>query len=118
MPAIWPALCPMGFHQSDETDANFLHSMEVHMIVYRDDILGMEDSQDQVDNHLGTLIFLLTKLGFIINNPKSISRPTQEIEYLRLLVNSTTLHLRLPGGKLHHIRMEVIQILQKSHVTA
>ena len=75
----------------------------------------MEDSPDQVESHLETLIFLLTNLGFIINIPKSIMTSTQ---YLGLLVNSTTLHLRLPGEKLHHIRMEVNQILQKSQVTA
>ena len=65
-----------------------------------------------------TLIFLLANLGFIINVPKSIMTPTQEIEYLVLLVNSTTLHLSLLGEKLHHIRLKVNQILQKSHVKA
>ena len=88
------------------------------MIVYIDNILLMGDSPDQVECHLETLIFLLTNLGFIINVSKSIMTPTQEIEYLGLLVNSTTLQLRLPGEKLHHIRLEVNQILQKSHVTA
>ena len=65
-----------------------------------------------------TLIFMLTNLGFIINVPKSIMTPTQDIEYLGLLVNSKTLQLRLPGEKLHHIRVELNQILQKLHVTA
>ena len=77
------------------------------MIAYIDNILQMGDSPDQVKGHLETLIFLLTNLGFIINSLKSIRRPTQEIKYLGLLVKSTTLHLRLPGVKLHHIRMEV-----------
>ena len=96
----------------------FLRSMGVRMIVYIDDILLMGDSPNQVESHLQALVFLLTNLGFIINLPKSITIPTQTIEYLGLLVDSTSLHLSLPGEKLHHIRMEVNQILQKSHVTA
>ena len=92
--------------------------MQVPSGIVKIDILLMGDSPDQVECNLETLIFLLTNLGFIINVPKSIMTPTQEIEYLGLLVNSTTLHPRFPGEKLHHIRMEVNQILQKSHVTA
>ena len=34
------------------------------------------------------------------------------------MVNSTSLHLSLPGEKLHHIRMEVKQLLKKKQVTA
>ena len=36
MPAIWPVLCPMGFHQSNETNSNFpLQHGSVHDSVYR-----------------------------------------------------------------------------------
>ena len=58
-----------------------------------DNILRMGD---QVEGYLETLIFLVTNLGFIINSLKSIRRQTQKIKYLRL-----------PGEKLHHIRMEL-----------
>ena len=109
---------PWVFTKVMKPIAIFLRSMGVRMIIYIDDILLMGNSPEQVESHLETLIFLLTNLGFIINTPKSIMTPTQEIEYLGLVVNSTTLHLRLPGEKLHHIRMEVNQILQKSQVTA
>ena len=89
------------------------------MIVYIDDIAtpygGLPRSSGEP---LGNFVFLLTNLGFIINISKSIMTPTQEIKYLGLLVNSTTLHLRLPGEKFHHITMEVNQILQNSQVTA
>ena len=88
------------------------------MIVYIDDILLLGDSPNQVETHLKALVFLLTNLGFIINYSKSITTPTQKIEYLGLLVDSTSLHLSLPGEKLHQIRMEVNQIKQKSHITA
>ena len=72
------------------------------MIVHIDDILLMVDTAAQVESHLEVLIFLLIGLGFIINVPKSITTPTQQIEFLSLKVNSVSLHLSLPGEKLHH----------------
>ena len=64
--------------------------------------------------HLEALTYLLTGLGFVINIKKSITTPAQQIKYLGLLVDSTTLHLSLPGEKLHHIRSEMDQITKKS----
>ena len=77
------------------------------MIVYMDDILLMADTAAQAESHLKALAFLLTGLGFIINVQKSITNPTQQIEFLGLKVDSVSLHSSLPGEKLHHIRMEV-----------
>ena len=92
----------------------FLRSMGVRMIVYIDGILVMGESPEQVKGHLEAFTYLLTGLGFVINIPKSITTPAQQMEYLGLLVDSTTLHLSLPGEKLHHIRSEIDQITKKS----
>jgi len=92
--------------------------MGVCMIVYIDDILVMVESSDLVKSHLEALTHLLTGLGFIINTTKSITTPTQQIEFLGLQVDSTTLHLSLPGKKIHHLKMEVNQNLQRPQVTA
>ena len=72
------------------------------MIVYIDDILLMADTAAQAKRHLEALTFLLTGLGFVINVQKSITTPTQQIEFLGLKVDSVSLHLSLPGEKLHH----------------
>ena len=88
------------------------------MIIYIDDILLMAESAEQVTLHLEALPYLLTGLGFIINMPKSVTSPTQQIEFLGLQVHSTTLQLSLPGEKLHHIRLEVSHTLRKDQVTA
>ena len=78
----------------------------------------MVDTAAQAVSHLEALTFLLTGLGFIINVQKSITTPTQQIEFLGLKVNSVSLHLSIPGEKLQHIRMEVRQHLQRPQVTA
>ena len=88
------------------------------MIVYIDDILVMGESPEQVKGHLEVLTYLMTGLGFVISIPKSIITPAQRIEYLGLLVDSTTLHLSLPGEKLHHIRSEIDQLAKSSPITA
>jgi len=98
--------------------AIFLHAMGVRMIVYIDDILVITETAAQVKSHLEVLMLLLTGLGFIINVAKSVTTPTQQIKFLGLRVDSTSLQLSLPGEKLHHIKMEVCQHLQRSQVMA
>jgi len=109
---------PWAFTKVMKPVAIFLRSMGVRMVVYIDDILLMADTAAQVKTHLEALMFLLTSLGFVINMPKSVTIPTQQIEFLGMKVDSVSLQLSLPGEKLHHIRMEVSQHLQKSQVTA
>ena len=82
LPTIWPVVCPMGLHQGDEALSILLRSMGVRMIVYIDDMLLMAESINQVEAHLEALIYLLTGMGFVINIPKSITIPTQQIEFL------------------------------------
>ena len=88
------------------------------MIVYIDDIILMADTAAHEVSHLQALAFLLTGLGFIINVQKSITTPTQKIEFLGLVVDSLSQYLSLLREKLHHIRMEVRQHLQRPQVTA
>jgi len=79
------------------------------MVIYIDDILLMAESAEQVTLHLEALLYLLTGLGFIINVPKSMKIPSQQIEFLGLLVDSITSQLSLLGEKLHHIRLVVTE---------
>lgn len=109
--------CPVlrGFHLGDETNSN--HSSQyvrVYDNLHRSHTLD-GDSPDQVKGHLEVLVFLLTNLGFIINILKSITRKLKTWGYYWTQLPCT--FVSLPGEKLHHIRMEINQILQKSHVT-
>jgi len=109
---------PWAFTKVMKPVSILLRGMGVRMIVYIDDMLLLGESPSLVESHLEALMYLLTGLGFIINLPKSITTPTQTVEFLGLQVDSTTLHLSLPGQKLHHIRMEVGQHLKSSQMTA
>jgi len=63
--------------------------------------------------HLEVLIFLLEALGFIVNKEKSVLCPSQEIEFLGLLVDSQSLQLKLPTEKMKQIRKEAGQLERK-----
>ena len=63
----------------------------------------MAESAGQVTLHLEALLFLLTGLSFVINVPKSVTTPTQQMEFLGLQVHSTTLHFRLPKSPSYQV---------------
>ena len=54
---------------------------------------------------------LLENLGFILHPEKSITTPSQEMEFLGMEVHSQTIKLRLPEQKLRNLRTEVAKYL-------
>ena len=75
--------------------------------MYIDDILIITESETQVREHTAALIFLLENLGLVINYPKSLTTPSQVIEFLGFTINSKMMELKLPGEKIKKIRGEV-----------
>ena len=76
---------------------------------YIDDSLYMEDTQE--DCLWGTLhaVPLISKLGFQIHPEKSVLLPTQCIEFLGFLLDSTSMTVRLTSPK----RDKLVQMCQK-----
>lgn len=52
--------------------------MGIRLIIYLDDILIMTESRALAQKHTAKVVNLLTSLRFVINNDKSIFKPTQE----------------------------------------
>ena len=68
------------------------------IIIYIDDMLLMAESRDTAVQHLEVLMFLLETIGFVLNKEKSYLHPTQELEFLGLMVDSrSSLKLKLPS---------------------
>ena len=76
-----------------------LRSLGVYLVVCMDDILIITTAVEMLREHIHVMLFLLENLGFIINSKKSLLTPTQEIEFLVMVVNSQTMDLKLPGEK-------------------
>ena len=70
------------------------------------DILILSETESLSREQTAGLIFLLENLGFIINYPKSILKPSKRIEFLGFIVNSTTMEIKLPGEKIKKIRTD------------
>ena len=90
----------------------------MRMIIYIDDILIMAPSPTMVREHTAGLIFLLENLGFIVNHPKSVLTPAQEIPFLGFIINSTKMEIKLPGDKIKQIRQDTRKLLDTQYPQA
>ena len=80
-----------------------LRELGVRLVIYIDAILVMAKTRELVKDHTLSLIHLLENLGFIVHPVKSVTIPTQEIEFLGMQVDSQSLELSVPGQKLKTI---------------
>lgn len=71
----------------------------IRLIIYLDDILILNQSRESLEGQLVVVSNLLDSLGYIINKDKSHTIPTQEIEFLGLLIDSTSVSLKLTDAK-------------------
>ena len=106
------ACAPWVFTKLMKTVVTLLRSWGFRMIIYIDDILVMAESATLVRQHLEVLVHLLQCLGFLINFEKSVMSPTQELEFLGMVVNTDTLTVSLPADKIRQIRSEGNQNFQ------
>ena len=89
----------------------------VRLVIYIDDMLVMAESKEKAEDQASGLTYLLQCLGFTINTKKSVLDPTQSLEFLGFLVNSLTMELSLPTGKLKKIRAESRKLLGAEQIT-
>ena len=105
------ASAPRVFMKLMKPVVALLRQQGIRLIIYLDDILIMAESSNLELHQAASALNLLESLGFIVNYEKSHLVPTQEIEFLGLLVNSKNLTLILPGEKLRKIRKRCKQLL-------
>ena len=103
---------PLVFTKTLKPVVALLRELGVRCVIYIDDILVMAESSAMLRDQSAGVLYLLEALGFTINYEKSIIEPTQELEYLGVVLNTTAMELRLPGEKLKKIRLEAGKIAQ------
>ena len=109
---------PWIFTKATKPVVTILRTLGMRIIIYIDDILVMAPSKEIAQQHTDCLIFLLENLGFTINRQKSLTDPSQEIEFLGLIADSIQMELQLPGSKIKNIRSDAKTLLQASQPTA
>ena len=73
------------------------------LVIYLDDMLIIADSCSECLSTLCDTIKLLTDLGFVINVDKSNLTPSQRIEFLGFIFDSTNLSISLPQEKIQRL---------------
>ena len=112
------ACAPWVFTKLMKTVVTLLRSWGFRMIIYINDILVMAESATLVRQHLEVLVHLLQCLSFLINFEKSVMSPTQELEFLGMVVNTNTLIVSLPADKIRQIRSEATRIFNMASLSA
>ena len=79
-------------------------------MAYIDDILVIAETVELARDHTSGVIYLLENLGFIIHPEKTAKEPSQEVEFLGMMVDSREMELRLPGQKIKKLRQEAGKI--------
>ena len=69
------------------------------LIIYLNDLLIAAGTYTDCLNHTKQVISLLESLGFRINYEKSVIIPTQKLEYLGIIIDTTSMTLALPLKK-------------------
>ena len=64
-----------------------------------------------------SVILLLQHLGFVINFKKYVLEPTQEIEFLGMIVNSKTMTLSLSQEKVQKIKTQCLKLYRAQEIT-
>ena len=100
---------PRTFTKIMKVPTSLRRRLNIRLIIFLDDMLVLGKSYQETLSHLHTIIYLMQHLGFIINQKKSIFTPSQEIEFLGLIINSRDLTLRLPLEKITNIQQRCTQ---------
>ena len=81
-----------------------LRRIGIRIVIYLDDMLIIGRTREETIALRDTVILLLQCLGFVINQKKAVMAPVQEIEFLRMIVNSKEITISLPQKKFQSIK--------------
>ena len=92
-----------------------LRKLGIRVILYLDDMLILATTQERARKHLAAALELLVALGFVVNTKKSMTDPTQSLEFLGFVLDSKRMRISLPTEKLKSIRKLAEGICQRPY---
>ena len=87
----------------------------MRLLQYLDDILVMADSPRMLKSHLQLVMSNLQEMGFVLNEKKCQTEPSQTIECLGFLVDSRSLMFFLPQEKILKVKKECRRMMNNHH---
>ena len=92
-----------------------LRRLGLRLIIYLDDIIVFNQTQEGIVRDRDSTLWLLQHLGFVINWKKSVLHPAQSMEYLGFVISSIEMKFFLPPGKMSQLVQDCKDlILEKS----
>jgi len=83
-----------------------LRRLGLRLIIYLDDIIVFNQSQEGIAGDRDSTLWLLQHLGFVINWKKSVLHSAHCMEYLDFVINSIEMKLFLPLEKMSQLIQE------------
>ena len=84
---------------------------------YIDDTILIGRTQAEVRGAVRVTSELLTRLGFTINREKSVTEPTQQIQFLGFRINTVLIRVDIPISKGEELRELITSMLHKTNLT-
>ena len=108
---------PGIFHRLTQAVRRFMIKLGFEgLVVYLDDFLIIERSQDRCQLALQTLICLLRELGFSISW-KKVEGPTQSLVFLGVRIDSVQGCMELPSDKLSEFKALILATLGQKRIS-
>ena len=107
------ASAPRVFTKLMKPVTSYLRRQGVHMIIYLDDMLFLNQSQEGLVQDLVLAQKTLADLGLVANLTKSELTPVQQIEFLGYQIDSIAMTLSLPKSKISKILAQCRKILSQ-----
>ena len=102
---------PRTFTKIMKPIVGILRRIGVRLIIYLDDILILNQNKEGLIKDRNKLVWLLHHLGWLINWEKSVTVPTQVLDYLGMTINSIEMKIYLPERKIQGIVQKCQTIL-------
>ena len=109
---------PHTFTKITKPVVSFLRGRGIRMVIYLDDMLFLHQEVGELVKIRHLTLDLLEGLGFLVNYQKSELSPSQCLNFLGFTINSKTMQILLPSGKVQQAVQEAQSVLQKQVVSA
>ena len=112
---FWLGPAPRLFTKLLKPVVALLRRLCLRLIIYLDDIIVFNQTQEDILRDRDSTLWLLQHLGFVINWKKSVLHPARCMEYLGFVINSLEMKLFLPTEKMSQLLQDCKDlILEKS----
>ena len=84
---------------------------------YIDDSYLQGDTTSECQNNVVQTNDLLSQAGFLVHPDKSVFVPTQRLEFLGFLLDSSLMQVMLTPHKVNKLKLSCLKVLKKPHLT-